>query len=298
MAKGHSKPARKAAQSQRISAKGPGSAAPRPGSARPSKKGAAKKGAGAKVAPTKRAKPRRAAMSKAADLSSAEVSILGRMATLEPNTPRYRTLEAALAFKSSWIILGEHLAEVLRTGLWRGWGYASFERYCAEEIHTTPATAKKLVRSFQWLGAEAPEYLPPKTGQRPPAEAPPGALPELSSVSVLADARRHVDEGKVSEDAYLALKEAAFDGEKPSALKKALVEAIPAHLRPRSPDDKVRWLRRALTATVKVIDSLREWDSTGEAGGDELLVQAEKLRDAIALRLPRETASRPAADVQ
>lgn len=293
MAKSEKKPARKAAQGPRVSKKGQGAAPPRASAAR-----APKKGASAKVGPTKRARPRRAAMSKAADLSSAEVSILGRMATLEPNTPRYRTLEAALAFKSSWIILGEHVAEVLRTGLWRGWGYASFERYCTDEIHTTPATAKKLVRSFQWLGAEAPEYLPPKAGQRLPEVPPPGALPELSSVSVLADARRHVDEGKVSEDAYLALKEAAFDGEKPSALKKALVEAIPAHLRPRSPDDKVRWLRRALTATVKVIDSLREWDSTGEAGGDELLVQAEKLRDAIALRLPRETASRPAADVQ
>lgn len=246
-------------------------------------------------APQKRAPAKRAPMSKAADLSRAEVSILARMASLEPNTPRYLTLEAALAFKSSWIILGEHLAEVLRTGLWKGWGYASFERYCTDEIHTTPATAKKLVRSFQWLGAEAPEYLPPKEGKRPSREQPPGALPELASVSVLADARRHVEDGKVSEDAYLALKEAAFDGEKPSALKKALVEAIPEHLRPRSPDDKVRHLRRALTATVKVIDSLREWDSTGDAGGDDLLVLAEKLRDAIALRLPRETPSRPAS---
>src|SRR5690349_19853033 len=83
-------------------------------------------------APGKRAKPRKAA-SKATDLSRAEHSILARMAELEQDTPRYKTLEAALAFKSSWIILGEHLSEVMRTGLWRGWGYASFERYCAEE---------------------------------------------------------------------------------------------------------------------------------------------------------------------
>ena len=218
------------------------------------------------------------------------------MAGLDPSTPRYHVLEAALAFKSSWIVLGEHVAEVLRTGLWRGWGYASFERYSATELHLAPATAKKLVRSYQWLGAEAPEYLPPKPGSRPTREQPPGALPELSSVSVLADARRHMDEGKVSEDAYLAIKEAAFDGEKASALKKALTEAIPAHLRPRPLDDKVRQLRRALTASVKVIDSLREWDNAGDAGGDDLLVLAERLRDAIALRLPRETpAQREAA---
>ncbi len=101
----------------------------------------------------------------------------------------------------------------------------------------------------------------------------------------------------MSEDAYLALKQAAFDGEKAGALKKALHDAVPEHLRARPPEDKVRHLRRALTAAVKVIDLLREWDSAGEAGGDELLVQAEKLRDAIALRLPRETPAKPTVAV-
>src|SRR5687767_2318302 len=91
-------------------------------------------------APTKRVKPKRAP-SKASDMSRAELSILTRMAELDADSPRYRVLEAALAFKSSWIILGEHLAEVARTGLWRGWGYASFERYCADEIYVTSATA-------------------------------------------------------------------------------------------------------------------------------------------------------------
>lgn len=245
----------------------------------------------------RRAPAHRAPMSKAADLSRAEVSIMARMASLDPDTPRYRVLEAALAFKSSWILLGEHLAEVLRTGLWKGWGYASFERYAGDELHVTPATAKKLVRSFQWLGAEAPEYLPQKPGAKGPREVPQGALPELSSVTVLADARHYVDEGAVSEDAYLALKEAAFDGEKASALKKALQEAVPAHLRAKLPEDKVRFLRRALTASVKVIDALREWDQAGDAGGDDLLVLAEQLRDAIALRLPRETPAKPEAAV-
>ncbi|MCC7074660.1 MAG: hypothetical protein IT383_25350 [Deltaproteobacteria bacterium] len=219
------------------------------------------------------------------------------MADLDPDTPRYHVLEAALAFKSSWILLGQHLAEVLRTGLWKGWGYASFERYATDELHVTPATAKKLVRSFQWLGAEAPEYLPPKPGAKAARAVPPGALPELSSVSVLADARHFLDEGSVSEDAYLALKEAAFDGEKASALKKALLDAVPEHLRSKPAEDKVRFLRRALTATVKVIDSLREWDSAGDAGGDDLLVLAEKLRDAIAVRLPRETPAKREAAV-
>src|SRR5262245_58662673 len=103
---------------------------------------------------------RRAPMSKQSNLSSAEVSILGKMATLDPESPRYRVLEAALAFKSSWIILGEHLSEVLKTGLWKAWGFKSFERYCGEESFVSSSTARKLVKSFNWLGEEAPELLP------------------------------------------------------------------------------------------------------------------------------------------
>lgn len=261
-----------------------------------SKKAPARKPAKAKVppkVPAKRARPARAPMSKAADMSRAELSIMHRMAELEPDTPRYKTLEAALAFKSSWIILGEHLNEVARMGLWRGWGYASFERYCADEVHVSAATAKKLVRSFQWLGAEAPEYLPKTREGRvvPSREPPPGPLPDLSAVHVLAEAKSHFDEHRVPEDAYLALKQAALEGETASSLRRTLKEAIPAHLKPKSANDKVRHLRRALTAVVKVIDELREWDSMPgeEAGdGDALIVEAEKLRDAIALRLPRD----------
>lgn len=242
-------------------------------------------------------------------MSRAEVSILAKMAELDPDSPRYRVLEAALAFKSSWIILGEHLAEVVRTGLWRGWGYASFERYCGDEIHVTSSTAKKLVRGFQWLGAEAPELLAYKTESqlREPSKraktAPTGSMPDLGAINVLADAKMHYDEARVPEDAYLALKQAALDGETASSLRRTLKEAIPLHLRPKSANDKVRHLRRALTASVKVIDALREWDSmpgaeegNAEEDGDELIVEAERLRDAIALRLPRTDAGGPVSD--
>jgi hypothetical protein len=253
----------------------------------------------AKHAPAKRIRPRRAA-SKASAMSGAEVSLLKKMAELDPESPRYRVLDAALAFKSSWIILGEHLADVVRIGLWRGWGFASFERYCADEIHVTSSTAHKLVRGFQWLGAEAPEYLPAvKEGRPRNARRPPGALPDLGAINVLADAKAHFDDARVPKDAYLALKQAALDGESASSLRRTLTDAMPLHLRPTSANDKVRHLRRALTACVKIIDALREWDAQpsagGESDGDALIVEAERLRDAIALRLPRAEASSPVA---
>ena len=245
-----------------------------------------------KKAPQKKAPSSTSKMSKAAELTHAEVSLLGRMAGLEVDTPRYRVLESALAFKSSWVVLGELLADVLKSGAFKGWGYASFERYCADELFLSASTAKKLVRSFQWIGDEAPEYLPPKSvdeiaTRHRDETLPPGELPDLKSITVLADAKKALKEARVSEDAYLALKRAALEGENATALKKALNESIPDEAKPKKADDKVRHLRRALTACVKTIDELREWDSGGEAAGDDLLVMAEALRDAVALRLPK-----------
>ena len=246
-----------------------------------------------KAAPSKKAPAPISKMSKAPAMTHAEVSILGRLATLDETSPRYRVLESALAFKSSWVILGEHLSEILKNQFYKGWGFASFERYCADELFITAATAKKLVRSFTWLGDEAPEYLPPRdrselVRRSNDATLPEGPLPDLNAVNVLADAKKALGEAKVSEDAYLSLKRAALDGENAASLKRSLNEAIPDDLKPKKADDKVRHLRRALSAIVKTLDELREWDSGGEAAGDDLMIMTETLRDAIALRLPKE----------
>ena len=243
--------------------------------------------------PQKSAPSASSPMSKGSEMTHAEVSILGRMADLEEDSPRYRILESALAFKSSWVILGEHLSEVLGKQFYKGWGFASFERYCADELYLSAPTAKKLIRSFSWIGAEAPEYLPPRgreeLQERSRASTlPDGPMPDLNAISVLADARKALDEARVTEDAYLSLKRAALEGESAASLKRALTEAIPDDLKPKKADDKVRHLRRALTAVVKVLDELREWDAGGESAAEDLMVAAESLRDAIAVRLPKD----------
>jgi hypothetical protein len=200
--------------------------------------------------PAKRAPARVSPMSKAADLSRAEVSIMSRMAELEEETPRYQVLQSALAFKSSWVVLGEQLAKVMEGGWFRTWGYASFERFCADELFISAGTAKKLVRSFSWLGEEAPEYLPPADGaalRQRKHDLPDGPLPDLNSISILADAKSSFEESRIPEDAYLALKQAALSGESASALRRALKESVPESQR-QPTDDRVRHLRKALTA--------------------------------------------------
>ena len=212
-------------------------------------------------------------------LTRSEEMILQRMDGLDPEDARYRVLEAALAFKASWVILGEHLTEVAVSKTFRAWGFPSFARYCADEIRVTAATARKLVKSYQWLDAEAPEMIPRVEDGR---VLPQREVPDVAAISVLADAKKELQAERVSEDAYLALKHAAFEGERTaSQLRAELKESIPEELRDKKAVDKVRILRKALNAAVKTIDGLREWD-----GNDELISQAEALRDRIIEHLP------------
>lgn len=236
---------------------------------------------GKPIAPrTKVAKRKRAAMNKDIVLTRAEQAIMERMAELSPDDPRYQVLESALAFKASWVILGEHLADVMQNQRYRTWGFSSFGRYCSDELRVTQTTAKKLVRSYQWLDDEAPELVPRSSGGLLQEVTRP--VPDFGTIGVLADARKELYNERVPEDAYVALKRAALEGDRTaSQLRKELKEAIPEELR-QQPQDPVRELRKALNASVRCLEALREWD-----GSDALLLQAEELRDAIVHHMPR-----------
>ncbi len=250
-----------------------------PKKARASKKKSAQK---AVTTVTKRAPARRRPMS-TNGLTRAEAAIMERMAALSPDDPRYQVLEAALAFKASWVILGEHLTEVYGQRAFKDWGFSTFAKYCTDELQVTSGTARKLVRSYQWLGEEAPNLIPRIEGGRVLPERP---VPDYGTIAVMADAKKELQAERVPEDAYLMLKQAALEGDlTASQLRKELKEAIPEELR-TPPRDPVRDLRKALSYSVKTIDALRDWD-----GNDELLLQAEALRDAIAHHMPRSEAA-------
>lgn len=247
----------------------------------PKKHGPASKKRGAQKAPPKKSAPRKRARMSGGELTRTEMLLMERMDQLDEADPRYKVLEAALAFKASWVLLAEHLTDVYSAKQYLLWGYPTFATYCTEEVRVTSVTAKKLVRSYQWLDEEAPELMPRDGEGR---FAPQREVPDYATVSVLADARRELQKERVPKDAYLALKQAALDGDRTaSELRKDLKEAIPEDLRRKPELEKAKNLRKALTAAVKLIDSLREWGDD-----DELVVQAEDLRDAILARVPRE----------
>jgi len=68
-------------------------------------------------------------------------------------------LRRARAFKSSWLELGQSLAQVRKDRSWERWGYPSFDEYVTRELHLKRETADKLTASFGFLRQHAPEVL-------------------------------------------------------------------------------------------------------------------------------------------
>ena len=99
---------------------------------------------------------------------------------LSPDSERYQVLMSAKRFKSSWAELGESLTRVANTGQFHGWGYTSFEDYCAREIRIRRQTADKLLLAFRFLEREEPGVLA-RRDERP--------LPDFRSVDLLRQAR-------------------------------------------------------------------------------------------------------------
>jgi len=94
--------------------------------------------------------------------------LAARAEDLPEGSVRRRVLEGARRFKAAWVEFGRLLSEVKREGLWREWGYPSFERYCSKELFIRPATADKLTMSYGFLERHEPELARPKGDPRAP----------------------------------------------------------------------------------------------------------------------------------
>jgi hypothetical protein len=82
-----------------------------------------------------------------------------RMGDTDISSLRYRVLESAKQFKTSWIELGQALYTVWKDRLYRDWGYSTFDVYAAKEIGIRKQTAVKLLKSYYFLEQEEPVYL-------------------------------------------------------------------------------------------------------------------------------------------
>jgi hypothetical protein len=183
--------------------------------------------------------------------SKGEMVIERIMQELDPQSERYRILATARQFKSSWVELGEKLLEVQRNGMFRQWGYDSFEDYCAREIRIKQPTAHKLTLAYRFLEKEEPELLARRTELKP--------LPDYRSVDLLRQAREELD---LPAEDYASLRRAVVEEDRSHpTVQKRFREAAGT---PDRAADPAFFLRHALATARRLQAALQSLEIPAE----------------------------------
>lgn len=198
--------------------------------------------------------------------SKGELVIEQIMQELDPGSERYQVLAIAKRFKSSWVELGEQLIQVNSRGLFRQWGYDSFEDYCAREVRIRKPTAQKLTQAYHYLEKEEPELLARHTELKP--------LPDFRSVDLLRQAR---EEREFSEEEYAELRRAVVEEDRshPTVLKR-FKEVAASH---QDGPDQVQLLKSGISAARRletVIDQLDQVSTEQRRMVGDLILQLER----------------------
>jgi hypothetical protein len=139
--------------------------------------------------------------------------LAARAEDLPEGSVRRRVLEGARRFKAAWVDFGRLLSEVKREGLWREWGYPTFERYCTKELFIRPSTADKLTASYGFLERHEPELA----RARGEAKAPPFEVIEVLSRAEAA--------GRLSQAGWRELRDEVLERPPtPAAMNRKLAE--------------------------------------------------------------------------
>ncbi len=170
-------------------------------------------------------------------MTSAAEKLAARAEDLPEGSMRRRVLEGARRFKAAWVDFGRLLSQVKHEALWRGWGYPSFERYCARELFIRPSTADKLTASFGFLERHEPELVRPRTEPN----APPFEVIEVLSRAEAA--------GRLSHAGWRELRDEVLDHPPtPAALTRRLDERFGPPAAPPAPRKAERLERLAALA--------------------------------------------------
>lgn len=123
---------------------------------------------------------------------------------------RAELLRRTRLFKSSWLELGEALADVKRNKAWERWGYDTFEAYAKAELKLRMDTVEKLTGSYMFLHKRAPEVL-----RRDPVEE---HLPSYQAIDFLRRAEeRNEQDHNVPDDTMEEVRKKVLDEGVPMA---------------------------------------------------------------------------------
>jgi hypothetical protein len=117
---------------------------------------------------------------------------------------RVLVIERAKRFKRSWIELAEVLTGVREHDTWRRWGFASFDDYCARELHLRKGTVDKLCASYGFLRTNAPRLLRDEAQDDVELKK----IPSWQAVDFVARAE---ERGAASDEVMAEMKRAVFD---------------------------------------------------------------------------------------
>ncbi len=172
-----------------------------------------------------------------------------KMEALDPASLRYKVLDSARNFKSSWIDLGQYLYSVYKDKLFKDWGYLTFEAYSAKEIGIRQPTAMKLLKSYSFLEREEPAFLKrSELDERKPAQ-----IPGYETVNALRIAK---ESERVPEREYENLREevlqsSADDEAVKKKIRYVLKKNSPAVQEPVDEEKKKEALIRKLLVQLK-----------------------------------------------
>ena len=203
-----------------------------------------------------------------------------KMTGIEEGSIRYRVLQSAKNFKTSWIDLGGALYSVWKDKSYKEWGYMTFDAYSQKEIGIKKATAMKLLKSYYFLEKEEPVYLQKEDSEsRSPAD-----VPSYESVNLLRLAK---NKNTLDKDDYQRFKKDVLEkGKDPGQFKKDLTSLI-REREELSPEDarqkrKVLLVKR-LVSTLKTLKTDIETQKMLPAGMiKEVSLLINKLESEIA----------------
>jgi len=182
-----------------------------------------------------------------------------KLENIDPASTRGRVLVALRNFRTSWIVLGRHLRDVAYGGDYREWGYGDYDEYCARELGLKRPTVRKLLLSYQYMQARAPERLEQ-------AEENGADVPDYRTLAELETARTCND---LDEDALERVHEKVMAGELDDRDARAELKKIRAAAAPSIPgmeDDATlrqligfaRRVRKTAAQCRRVPDGLRD----------------------------------------
>jgi hypothetical protein len=198
--------------------------------------------------------------------------IQSRLEDLPEGSTRRRVLECARQFKSSWVALGRMLCEVKREALWREWGYASFEAYCAKELFIRKQTVEKLTMSYGFIERHEPSLV---------REKEPRPAPSFEVIEVLSRAEAA---GRLPEDGWRELRDDILERPPtPAALNRQLSERYGAAPRPapaREPGSER--LRKLAALAHRLASACGSDDDVPKAVAERARALAEDLDELVA----------------